>query len=61
VLATGKVTYVIIAHDRWELLPRQLRDRVTVVGATASHKLFRWTAQEGATPAGTPSAAPAGK
>ena len=60
VLATGKATYVIIANDRWELLPQQLRDRVTVVGATASHKLFRWTADE-PTPAGTPSAAPAGK
>jgi 4-amino-4-deoxy-L-arabinose transferase-like glycosyltransferase len=60
VLATGKVTYVIIANDRWELLPPELRARLPIVAATPSHKLFRWTA-EGATPAGTPSAAPAGR
>ena len=44
VLATGQVTYVIIANDRWDLLPQQLRDQVTQVAATPSHKLFRWTA-----------------
>lgn len=41
-LAGGRVAYVIIANDRWELLPQQLRDQVTPVAATASHKLFRW-------------------
>ena len=43
VLATSPVTYVIIANDRWELLPRELREQVTPVAATTSHKLFRWT------------------
>ena len=56
VLASGRATYVIIANDRWDLLPQQLRDQVTPVAATPSHKLFRWT-----TPAGKPSADPAGK
>jgi 4-amino-4-deoxy-L-arabinose transferase-like glycosyltransferase len=47
VLATGRVTYVIIANDRWDLLPQALRDQVTPVAATPSHKLFRWTRPAG--------------
>jgi hypothetical protein len=56
VLATGRATYVIIANDRWDLLPQQLRDQVTPVAATPSYKLFRWIK-----PAEKPSGDPAGK
>lgn len=40
--APGQVVYVIIANDRWELLPAAVRERMTVVATTPSHKLFRW-------------------
>jgi 4-amino-4-deoxy-L-arabinose transferase-like glycosyltransferase len=60
VLATGRMTYVIIANDRWNLLPQELRDQVTQVAATPRHKLFRWTAPN-PRPGGTPSDDPAGK
>ncbi|MFC5499167.1 ArnT family glycosyltransferase [Caenimonas terrae] len=60
VLAGSGATYVIIANDRWELLPRQLREQVTQVAATPSYKLFRWSGA-GATPAGKPSDDPAGR
>ena len=43
VLSSGRVAYVIIAQDRWDLLPQELRDQVTPVAETASHKLFRWS------------------
>jgi 4-amino-4-deoxy-L-arabinose transferase-like glycosyltransferase len=56
VLGGPQATYVIIANDRWDLLPQQLRDQVTPVAATPSHRLFRYVR-----PAGTPSADPAGK
>lgn len=46
VLATGKVTYVIIANDRWALLPQQLREQLTRVAATPSHILIRWTGEK---------------
>ena len=41
-LAGGRVAYLIIANDRWELLPQELRNQMTPVAATASHKLLRW-------------------
>ncbi len=45
VLATGKVTYVIIANDRWHLLPQPLREQLARVAATPSHILLRWPAE----------------
>ena len=56
VLATGRVTYVIIANDRWELLPRRFRQQLTPVAATPNYKLFSFTR-----PAEKPSDVPAGK
>ena len=56
VLASGRNTYVIIANDRWDLLPQQLRDQLTQVAATPSHKLLHFVR-----PAGMPSGDPAGR
>ena len=41
-LADGKPVYVLIANDRWDALPPELRDRLVPVAATPSHKLLRW-------------------
>lgn len=49
-LAQGKATYVIIANDRWELLPPELRAQFTPVAATASQKLVRWPGSGAAKP-----------
>ena len=41
-LAADRVVYVIIANDRWQKLPQELRNRMTPVAASPSHKLLRW-------------------
>ena len=45
--ADGKPVYLILANDRWDLLPQSLRDQLTAVAATPSHKLVRWAGSSG--------------
>lgn len=40
--AAGHAAYLIIANDRWQNLPAELRERFQPVTASPSHKLVRW-------------------
>jgi hypothetical protein len=52
VFAAKQPVYVIMANDRWDALPQEIRDRAEHVGNTPSHKLIRWprAGANGATP-----------